>query len=206
MVRNGDEVFVHFAGGTGTRVLHASKAVMHDEGVITVNYAEPEALPTAPATTMIVFFHGPVEFMQQPGERIELSDDAGEPVAAIRLLGEPVSAESRKCFRVGTVLADYSADFGVLGTCKLVDVSAAGVGFLSTRRCSLGESFEVKLSVHGRVSKGRGFIQSVKEVRHGYRYGLLCTNDGGAGGLDKGLQQLTMDAQRAQLRRLSGAA
>ena len=38
------------------------------------------------------------------------------------------------------------------------------------------------------------------------RYGLLCIEDKSKNGLSKTLQQLTMDAQRTQLRRLSGAA
>ncbi len=206
MVHIGDEVFVHFAGGTGIRTLHAGKVEQQRDGVIAVRFAEPEGLPTEPAAAMIVFFHGPEEFMQQPGQPVEFENEAGETVAGIRLLGAPVSAESRKCFRVSTVLADYSADFGKVGVCKIADVSAEGVAFIAPNRLSLGECVEIKLTVLGRSSTGRGFIQSIKQVRDGYRYGLLCTNDAGMGGLDKGLQRLTMDAQRTQLRRLSGAA
>lgn len=206
MVHIGDEVFVHFAGGTRVRTLHAGEVEQQHDRVIAVRYAEPEGLPTEPAHAMIVYFHGPDEFMQQPGEPVGFETEAGETVAAIRLLGEPVSAESRRCFRVSTVLADYSADFGKVGVCKIADVSAEGVAFIAPRKLSPGECVEIKLTVLGRSSTGRGFIQSIRQVRDGYRYGLLCTDDAGMGGLDKELQRLTMDAQRTQLRRLSGAA
>ncbi|VAX41535.1 hypothetical protein MNBD_PLANCTO03-1205 [hydrothermal vent metagenome] len=206
MIQNGQDIYIHFAGGTNLRVLHAAKTISRVDDIITVNYTEPDEVPTEPAESMTVFFHGPAEFMQQPGEHIEFENDEGEMQTGIKLIGEPVSAESRKCFRVSTVLAEYKAKLGNLGSCKLVDVSAAGVGFLTDTRLALGDSIDIEMTLAGKTCKGKGFIQSVKEIPAGYRYGLLCTGDKGAGDLPKGLQRLTMDAQRTQLRRLSGAA
>lgn len=207
MVQAGQEVFVSFAGGPAVRVLHGAKVTERADELITVEYLEPEGVPGEPDGPLTVFFEGPKEFMQQPGE-LAGGDEGlvGGATAAIRLFGEPVSAESRRCYRVGTVLADYRADLGALGVCKLVDVSAVGVGFLSDRRLKPGRRVEIKFNLGRATSHGMGFIQSVKEVRRGYRYGLLCAEDKGHGGLARGLQQLTMDAQRTQLRRLSGAA
>ena len=206
MIQSGQDIYIHFAGGTNLRVLHAAKATSRVDDIITVTYLEPDGLPTEPSESMTVFFHGPAEFMQQSGEITEFEDDEGEMQVGIKLIGEPVSAETRKCFRVSTVLAEYEAKLGSLGSCKLVDVSAAGVGFLTNTRLSLGDSIDIEMTLAGKTCKGKGFIQSVKEVKAGYRYGLLCTGDKGVGDLPKGLQRLTMDAQRTQLRRLSGAA
>lgn len=206
MIQSGQDVYIHFAGGTTLRVLHAGKTTSRIDDVVTVTYFNPESLPTEPADTMTVFFNGPEEFMQQPAEATEFENEEGEMLPGIKLIGDAVSAETRKCFRVGTVLAEYEAKLGSLGMCKLVDVSAAGVGFLTNERLKLGDAIDIQITLAGKTCKGKGFIQSVQEVPAGYRYGLLCTGDKGAGGLVKGLQRLTMDAQRTQLRRLSGAA
>jgi hypothetical protein len=206
MLNQGQDVFIHFAGGTKSRVLHAANIIDILEGVVTLSFNNPDSLPSEPAPTATVFFHGPDEFMQQPVEVVAIEDIIGEAGMVISPVGEPVSAESRKCFRVCTVLGEFEAAFGTLGTCKLVDVSAAGVGFLSSATLSLGDAVAIEMKVAGKTSSGRGFIQSIEALGAGYRYGLLCTEDNDTGGLGKGLQQLTMAAQRTQLRRLSGAA
>jgi hypothetical protein len=210
MLRSGQEMFVSFAGGSKVRVLHHAKVESRVDDLLTVRYSDPDGLPGERPEQVTVFFDGPKEFMQQPGQvvALETPEEPGQEglLTAVRVLGEPVSAETRQCYRVGTVLADYKAKLGRLGTCKLVDVSAVGVGFLCEQKLSLGEQTTIELSLGGRTSRGLGFIQSIKEVAGGYRYGLLCLEDHGQGGLAKGLQQLTMDAQRTQLRRLAGAA
>lgn len=213
MLLIGQNVFVSFVGGSTTRVLHPVRITDRTDEVITIKYAEPDGLPAERSETVTVFFDGRKGFMQQPGEIVPPDPEEGdtdgvpsEPVVAVRLLGEPVSAESRECYRVSTVLADYHANFGRLGTCKLVDVSATGFGFLSTERLMLGETLEIEFTVGGKTIKGSGIIQSLKEVRNGFRYGMVCVLDGGASGMALALQQLTVDAQRTQLRRLSGAA
>lgn len=210
MLRTGQEMFVSFAGGSKVRVLHPAKVESRVDDLLTIRYSDPDGLPGECPEQVTLFFDGAQEFMQQPGQivALETPEEPGREglLAAVRVFGEPVSAETRQCYRVGTVLADYTARLGRLGTCKLVDVSAVGVGFLCKQKVSLGEQTSIEISVGGRTSRGLGFIQSVKEVADGYRYGLLCLEDHGEGGLAKGLQQLTMDAQRKQLRRLSGAA
>ncbi len=54
--------------------------------------------------------------------------------------------------------------------------------------------------------QGRCIVQRGGETRDGWGYGLLCINGQGSGNLGEGLHKLTMDAQRTQLKRLSGAA
>lgn len=207
MLSPSQELFVSFPNASGTRVLHAAKVLSLADDMVTLKFVEPDYLPVDVSETSTIFFDGPREFMQQPGERVEC-DTAPDTEAtfdlALRLAGEPVSAESRKCFRVGTALADYTGQFGAIGTCQIVDVSATGVGFVSESRLKIGAGVDFAFDLHGKSYSGKGFIQSHKEVRAGHRYGLLCTADNPA--LAKGLQQLTMDAQRTQLRRLSGAA
>ena len=211
MLQNGQDVFVSFAGGSELRILHAARVVDRTDEALTIRFDDPETLPTEQTEAVTMFFDGPSEFMQQPAGFAETETESEDTESTpgtftITPIGQPVSAESRKCYRVGTVLADYTANLGRLGRCKVVDVSAAGVGFLNERKLKLGDSVDIEINVHGKVSSGSGFVQSIKEVKTGYRYGLLCVEDKGKGGLAKGLQQLTMDAQRTQLRRLAGAA
>lgn len=206
MLQSGQDIFVNHTGGGKARVLHAAKVVDCQGDVITVSYTEPDVSPSEPGSAVKVCFLGPREFMQQVGECIESESADAEPTVAIRLIGSPVSAESRKCFRVSTEHAGCEAEFGDFGTCKVVDVSATGVAFVTEEQLAPGDMVEVTLTVMGKACTGRGFVQSARKVRGGYRYGLLCLEDLGPGGLSHSLQRMTMDAQRAQLRRLSGAA
>ena len=207
MVNPGKEVFVSFPSGGATRVLHAAKVRTLGDDVITIKFVEPDLVPVQAEGACTVFFDGPREFMQQPAEQVAFEDapDTEETFdLALQLAGEAVSAESRKCYRVGTSLAHYQGTFGTFGTCHIVDVSATGLGFVCNTRLKIGDGVDFSFELHGRSYSGRAFVQSHKEERSGHRYGLLCTSDDPA--LTKGLQQLTMDAQRTQLRRLSGAA
>lgn len=207
MMSPGQELFVSFPASGTTRVLHAAKICTVEDDVMTFKFVEPDLVPVEAEDACTLFFDGPKEFMQQPAERVALEDaaDTEEPFdLALRLAGEAVSAESRKCYRVGTSLAHYEGTFGKLGTCHIVDVSATGVGFVSQAKLKVGDSVEFSFELNGKSYSGKGFIQSHKEVRIGNRYGVLCTANNPA--LAKGLQLLTMDAQRTQLRRLSGAA
>lgn len=207
MVNPGQEMFVSFPSGGATRVLHAAKVRTRDEDVITVKFVEPDLVPVHADGACTIFFDGPREFMQQPAEHVEFEEapDTEETFdLALKLAGEAVSAESRKCYRVGTSLAHYRGNFASFGSCHIVDVSATGLGFVCNTRMKIGEGVDFSFELHGTTYSGRGFIQSHKEERSGHRYGLLCTSDNPA--LTKGLQHLTMDAQRTQLRRLSGAA
>lgn len=210
MLQTDKELFVCFAGGTGVRVLHHAKVTERADDLITIRFTDPDGVPTERPEHLTLFFDGPKEFMQQPAQAVmfESVEDPGSEamLASVHLMGQPVSAESRKCYRVGTMLADYTANFGRLGECKLVDVSAVGVGFLSEQRLALGDQLEIEIKLGAKATQGLGYIQSVKRVAIGYRYGLLCIEDKSKNGLSKTLQQLTMDAQRTQLRRLSGAA
>lgn len=207
MFKPGQELFIDFGGTKQQRVLHAAIAGEHAAGANRFTFVESDLMTTSPApgSSVTVFFNGADEFMQQPAEIVGMEAVDDLPPVGIRLIGEAVSAETRKCFRVSTALANYHADLGRLGRRRLVDVSATGVAFITPEQLTLGDAVDLTIEVGGRRFEGRGFVQSVKEVRQGYRYGVLCSNTG-TGLIQKGLQQLTMDAQRSQLRRLSGAA
>ncbi|MBK7404193.1 MAG: PilZ domain-containing protein [Phycisphaerales bacterium] len=207
MFRSGQELFIDFGGLTTQRVLHPVVAGDPVEDATRIAFVDRDIdqAPPQPGTTVTIFFHGPNEFMQVPGEVVHLAtEDEGSPLG-VRAIGDPASAETRKCFRVSTVLADYQANLGRLGRRKIADVSATGIAFVTTHKLALGDAVDVSIDVGGRRFEGRGFVQSVKEVRQGHRYGVLCTNSGKTN-IQKGLQLLTMEAQRSQLRRLSGAA
>lgn len=207
MLSPSQEMFVCFPSSGATRTLHAARICTREDELITLKFAEPDLLPVETEDACTVFFDGPKEFMQQPAERValeELADTDNTFDLGLRLAGEAVSAESRKCYRVATALAEYRGQFADAGECKIVDVSATGLGFVCQRELKLGDSVAFSFSLTGKSYSGKGFVQSHKEVRLGQRYGLLCTSTDPA--LAKGLQLLTMDAQRTQLRRLSGAA
>lgn len=220
MLSPNQDVFINFPTPHAGRVLHAARVVERegevlglafDRDVPPVRGVSPDDAASRAARgdgACEVFFQGPREFMKHSAVLVDPGSASPEGCdIAVRLRGEPVSAESREAFRVGTVLSDYSGEFDGLGVCPIVDVSATGLAFIAKRALGIGDAVAFSFEVGGERYAGRGVVQSCKPVRAGHRHGLLCVSTGTAPGcLSKGLQRLTMEAQRLQLRRLSGAA
>ena len=204
----GTEFFVHFAGDGKTRVLNPVKVDRVEEGVpfVWLNGEVPPFELLEENGEIILFFHGPKEFMQQPAKITEIVSDEGKTTFGVQTTGDAVSAESRNCYRVCTVLGSYKAQFGDEGKRQIADVSATGLAIMATGDYPFGKVFPISFELNGKSYAGAGCIQSIKKVKAGTRYGLLMVECNKKDNLEEGLQKLTMDAQRTQLKRLSGAA
>ncbi len=165
---------------------------------------EPTSESVLEGQSVMLFFNGPEGFMQQPAKIVEPLEQGR--AFSTETTGDAVSGESRQFFRVSAVLADYQASVGDEKTCKIVDISSMGLAATSTEELSIGDCVPVSFALGEKVYSGECIVQSVRETRAGWRCGLLCVNGKASGNLDDGLHKLTMDAQRTQLKRLSGAA
>jgi len=204
----GTEFFIHFASTGKTSMLNPVKVDRVEEGVSYVFFVGefPPFEAAVEGAEAVIFFHGPKEFMQQPAVVTEVIDDNGKTFFGIQTTGDAVSAESRKCYRVCTVLGSYEATIGDEGRRHIVDVSATGLAVMADGDYAFGQVLPVSFELNGKTYSGAACVQSVKKVKAGTRYGLLCVECGNKDNLEDGLQKLTMDAQRTQLKRLSGAA
>ena len=156
----------------------------------------------------MIYFEQRRQFMQQPARVEALLEGETGPVAAVKTIGEAVSAESRQCYRVSTILSDLTATFDGVEGCSLRDVSVTGFAVISSKRYKTGQVLDAELRFEGKRYTGKTSIQSVTEMPEGLvRYGVNCVKSAASPtAICKGVQQISMSVQRQQLNRLAGGA
>ena len=202
MWSTGTDFFVEFPTNTKSKVLHPGTVTgMQDEMVL---FKPRASLALEPGQDIRIYFEHEREFMQQPAQ-IEASLEDDGLTVAIRPMGEPVSAESREYYRVSTVFADLMIE--IAGeSCQLTDISALGFSVLSHESHTRGEIVRASIAHEGASYQGQAQVQSVTDVGGAQRYGMVCASDNkSAEALQKGLQKVSMDLQRTQLRRRARA-
>jgi len=204
----GSMVFLPFPSETARRILHPA-TVTGASGAdnLTVLPDDPE-LGLEVGLEFLIYFERKHEFMQQPARIEALLEGEGGTVATLTTFGEPVSAESRQCYRVSTVMTDLTATFGDEKDCPLRDVSVTGFAVSASTKYDIGQVIDIELRFEGKRYNGKASIQSVCQTPDGlYRYGTNCVKAGNTKeSISKGVQQISMAVQRQQLNRLAGGA
>lgn len=201
--------FFQVPNESNERVLHAGTVVSHDDGTFTMQMEEVGA-PLEPGTSVLVYCEVDGRFMQQAA-RIEAlnvgEDETMGPLVGFVTTGNPVSAESRECYRTSTVMTDLTATVGDESSCQLVDVSATGFAVIAAAPYGVGSQVDVTIRYEGKVYAGRASVQSIKDFGPDkVRYGLHCLEcRAQTGELTRGLKQISMNVQREQLRRRKSA-
>jgi len=226
MLSKGTAIFLQFPNEGSRRILHSGKIVECHDGVTAAAVFEEEKLPISAGLDLTLFYEWQRKFVQQPA-RIDAILEAtaqqggdaevvlGTPddprpwgiKAALTASGEPVSAESRQCYRVSTAISERYAE--IEGEkCKLMDVSATGYAVMTKKKFEVGSILGGAVTVDGRQFSGLISIQNARDLGSGrFRYGLYCADPKiSKGNLKDGLPQLSMAIQREQLKRRSGAA
>lgn len=222
MIRAGDRFYVQIPNQSGKRILHPATVVEHEDSKYTAE-VEVSSPPLEAGNDIIIFFELKKEFMQQSG-RIDMIKPSDEPTddsvdnssqtnrfqgttIGFQLVGEPVSAENRQCYRVSTVMVDLTATLEGEANCHLLDISSSGFSLLSTREHAYGSLVEVTLEYGQNKYSGQARIQNIIEHPRGvFRYGLYGIEDKKVDSeLTKGRQVISMDIQRLQLRRRTGS-
>jgi hypothetical protein len=229
MLGKGTIVFLQFPQEARTRLLHQGTVVDLAPGAFQAIFDE-DTLPLDAGQELMIYYETQRKFVKQAvrvvavhgggaltdaitvAQENETSDAATATVvcaglaAALALVGECCSAESRQCYRVSTAVSDHRAELAG-ENCKLLDVSATGYAVLSTKVYKVGQVLDGAVMLRRETFRGRVCIQSAKDLGRGrFRYGLNCADERTrAGGLKEGLPKLTMDIQLEQLRRRSGA-
>ncbi|MHC5023997.1 MAG: hypothetical protein ACYTGG_08805 [Planctomycetota bacterium] len=211
-------IFLRRPQESAKRILHPATVKEIRDKVYTVALEEP--LRIEAGDEILVYYEIKREFMQQPA-RVDAvltaepdadGDDTGggtpKMVIGLETTGEPVSAESRQCYRVSIVLSGLTVQLGSEEGCQLLDVSASGFSVIAAADYKIGKIVPAVLLHDGRSYKGKACVQGVCKLEPGRtRYGLYCVEDCSVSGdLLKGMQTISMAVQRQQLRRLAGSA
>lgn len=224
MLSKGAEVFVTCGRDADKRILHPATVLAVSGDVFSIQLAGGE-LPISVGGTVQIFFDLNRQFTKQAGtvvavhdprtgcgtgEHSGLPDHASRSAGAAfgcRLVGQPVSAESRASFRVCTVVSNITGDLGIEKNCPLMDVSATGFAMIAKSSYKISDVIAAVLRHEGKEYRGRAVVQSIKELPGGrFRYGLHCMDErNGESNLSKGCRQISMTCQRAQLRRLAAS-
>ena len=203
-----DTIFVRFPNESTNRILHPVKIVETDgSDTLTVKPEDPE-LPLEAEQELLIYFEKNRKFVQQPAKVEALLEGEEGVVAAMKTVGEPVSAESRQCYRVSTVLSKLTATFDGVDGCSLRDVSVTGFSVLSKKQYKTGQVIDAELRFEGKRYVGKTSIQSVTHMDDDLtRYGVNCVKAAASPtSLTNGVQKISMAVQRQQLNRLSGGA
>ena len=218
MIRAGDRFYVQIPNQSGKRILHPATVVEHEDSKY-IAEVEVSSPPLEAGNDIIIFFELKKEFMQQSG-RIDMIKPSDNPIndsqqingptgttIGFQLVGEPVSAENRQCYRVSTVMVDLTATLEGEANCHLLDISSSGFSLLSSREHAYGTLVEVTLEYGQNKYSGQARIQNIIEHPRGvFRYGLYGIEDKKVDSeLTKGRQVISMDIQRLQLRRRTGS-
>ncbi len=200
--------FVQLPAETGQRVLCPATVTDFQEGIF-VAVLEDEDFTFEADQELLIFFEHRREFMQQAARIQTVTPTSKGLTISFTTTGDPVSAESRQCFRVSTVLSDLLAKFGEEEDCDVLDVSMTGCSVVATTLYPVGGSRTLTLHFDGQSFTGSAVIQSIRELDGGrFRYGLHCAEStaGKKSELFRGLQSISIAIQRLQLRRQAGAA
>lgn len=204
MIREEQEIFIQFSGESRQRILHPARVTLVRDAQVQFMASELD-LPFEPDQGIRVF-HQSRDFMQQTANVVGIDEDDRNHTVTIEWTSEAVSAESRTCYRVSTVITELTASLGSEKSCRLVDVSMMGFAVIATDQYAIGDLLEAELRFNGHTYSGRTCVQSVRDLGAGrIRYGLLplATDDCGTQML-AGMQVMTAELQRRQLKRLSG--
>jgi hypothetical protein len=204
MLAAGTEMFLLIPDATNQRTLQPGTIIESDALSFVAVF---DGAMTSPAGTAVDAY-GDVrgKFFRQGAQISEIRAAEAKSIVVFTRIGDPVSAENRQTFRVSVISAIILAKVGKEKNCPVIDVSPEGFGVIAKCELKAGTVVPVEFEHAGHRVEAPARVQTVKRCIDGkYRYGFLCTA-GKRGTARASLQQITGLMQRAQLRRLAGAA
>lgn len=206
MIKAGSSVHFREPGISNQRILFHTTVQGADEDshwIATFTEGHPNI---AVDQDVLIYFEVKREFMQQPSHIHALEEGEEGLVVTFEPMGDPVSAENRQNYRVSTITADIGARLGSESDCKVVDISSTGFAAVTSKQMEIGETIDTVIHFEGRTCNGIASVQSVREKPGGdFRHGFLSVSHKDGGAFQEALNEVSLEVQRSQLRRLSGA-
>jgi len=172
---------------------------------------EEQGLSLEDGAEVIVFFNRNHRFTQQPVRVLSVAkektgDNRTRTTLELETTGDPISADSRECYRVSCYSADLKAQLGDdPQECEVLDVSATGFAIFSNAEYSVGQLLQATLTHDGIPVQGTTVVQSCRTFGNKSRYGLRAVDDQRPNAtLQKDLNRINLAIQREQAARLSG--
>jgi len=186
------------------RVLRLGKVITTSPAAFTAEFEE--TVPCAVGTDMIVFAESRGRFFQQGVSVAQIQQADTKVVIDFARVGDVVSAEQRQTFRVSVVTTGMVAVVDKEAGCHVVDLSPEGFGAIVEKSLALGSVVPISVTYEGKVAFiASARVQTIKILPDGSRrYGFLVPDKKSPA--RKAMQDISSTLQRAQLRRLSGAA
>ncbi len=186
--------------------LHAGKVSAISAKGFTIAF-EVQGFELEDGAEVIAYYEVNRRFMQQP-VRVLSSVQTEESGLSMELetTGDPVSAESRECYRVSCYATGIKAQLGEdPELCEVLDVSATGFAVFSTAQYQIGQTMQATLYHDGDSILGTVVVQSAREYGKNMRYGIRAIDDERkTATLKSALARVNLAVQRAQAARLSG--
>jgi hypothetical protein len=220
MLSLGTPIFLLVPDWSNKRILHPGEVIECRPGVFVSKLDESLSLPDG--TDVMAFFHSADgRFMKQNAVVVvpnETRDHNGKtapktpaeiplksPLVVFRLLGEVMSAQKRKLYRVSVRQSNIRARIDTESNCHIVDISPEGCAAVTAQAYKIGSMVRIHFIFEGETVLAHGRVQTMRILGEGsYRHGFLIGDK--ISPARKALTALTMAVQRRQLRRLAGAA
>jgi PilZ domain len=202
MLSVGNAMYLLIPSPSKKRVLHPGKVIESDATSFAAEFEESIAPPVGGDVNAFCEVRG--KFFQQGAVVSEIRTN-NPCVIVFRRNGEPVSAESRQTYRVSLVTSEFVVDVDKESGCRVLDISPEGFAAFTSRKLSLGSMVKIRLTGEGETFEASARVQTVQERGAGkFRYGFLVPQNNAAA--RKKMQQISIEMQRMQLKRLRGAA
>ncbi|HZK81021.1 MAG TPA: PilZ domain-containing protein [Humisphaera sp.] len=203
MLRTDGEIFILIPEASNNAILHPGKVMSCDDSKFQA--ASVEQITAAVGSDVNTFAAVNGKFMQQGAKVLEWQLTEAGAVFSCARTGPIVSAEQRQIYRVSAVMAGIVAQIGKEINCQVMDVSAEGFAAIATNPLQIGTLTEIGLRFEQTIIKTTARVQTAKTLANGkVRYGFLIPDKQNAA--RKLFYQISGAIQRAQLKRLSGAA
>ena len=205
MFNQSTELFFQFPTESKQRILHRIDVTDTADGAFTARFQEP-GITSEPGQNVLIYYELQREFVQQSVQVIAVLEDDPCALFTFQTTGEPVSTESRNCYRARAMFLNIPCQLGDEPNCPMQDISATGLAVVASTSYKIGDNVHVSFQYESFAAEGITCVQSVRELHSGrFRYGLHSI------GKDKSdrefrelLARITLAVQRLQLKRRSG--
>ncbi|MHC4826979.1 MAG: hypothetical protein ACYTEY_10510, partial [Planctomycetota bacterium] len=138
MLASESRIFFNLPSESKERVLHPATVREPGEAGYTAEIEEPDVALEA-GQDIFIYYEIERKFVKQAARIDAVMQTNPTLVVGFETTGEPVAAESREWFRVSTVVANLTVDFGSKTGCPLLDVSSVGFAVESAERFEVGQ-------------------------------------------------------------------
>ncbi len=200
MLAEGSPVYLGLDDSSDDRSLQLGIIAAMAQDRWTIDF-ETSDRPSEAGDERLIYYHQFKKFVQRRVEIEERSENGPLLRMVMKFIGDAVSAETRREYRVSAIDAGLSATLDTEDRCTVQDISMSGVGVICRRNHSVGQPLDVTLRYKDDQFSGQMVVQYGRELDvERTRYGLLGLFEAGDGSaLRSGLTRTALAIHRQQL-------